>query len=537
MPANTRNSNSTRRFRKLQIERCEARQTMAADMAQPALEITAQEQLMVELINRARANPTAEATRLGIDLNKDLPNQPISATPKQPLVPDAILNQIALAHTNDMLSNNFFDHAGSDKSTPFDRARKAGYSTGAAENIAVYSYWGNNSDSAVAQSHDMLFRSSGHRLNLMNDAMREIGLGVRTGNYTFSSGTYPVVMTTENFGSPASELRAITGVIYTDAVVDDDFYTIGEGMGGIQVGAEDTVAGRFYQTTTNAAGGYTLELPQGTYVLRAFNQTTMQLAQLGTVVVGKSNVKVDATPDKFKSVLIDHGGLLPPNEPVNPVAPLPSVTRVDCNRDGNVTALDALLVINALNQNSQNFDASLDVNQDKSITALDALLIINHINKALDEANASVKSSVTNVSSGTNTNTNSFGENTATPAPVDPQLQKLSQQAMDDIRKWSNPDVSMEVMSARSVVFRNTNLGLKSGVAGQAMTDGYQIIVRYGTYLFEYRATSNIPLRHVRTASAQDYVDDKSLVMCPWAMSAPCIVALQSALKDLTTNL
>src|SRR5262245_55336620 len=46
---------------------------------------TPAEQLMLEVINRARANPTAEAARYSIDLNEGLAPGTISAAPKRPL--------------------------------------------------------------------------------------------------------------------------------------------------------------------------------------------------------------------------------------------------------------------------------------------------------------------------------------------------------------------------------------------------------------------------------------------------------------------
>src|SRR3954468_21380533 len=46
---------------------------------------TTYEQYMLELINRARANPAAEAARLGIDLNEGLAASSISTAAKQPL--------------------------------------------------------------------------------------------------------------------------------------------------------------------------------------------------------------------------------------------------------------------------------------------------------------------------------------------------------------------------------------------------------------------------------------------------------------------
>ena len=43
------------------------------------------EQYQLELVNAARAKPSDEASRLGIDLNKDLAPGRISSAPKQPL--------------------------------------------------------------------------------------------------------------------------------------------------------------------------------------------------------------------------------------------------------------------------------------------------------------------------------------------------------------------------------------------------------------------------------------------------------------------
>jgi hypothetical protein len=61
-------------------------------------------------------------------------------------------------------------------------------------------------------------------------------------------------------------------------------------------------------------------------------------------------------------------------------------TPLDTNRDGLVTPLDALLVINALNRISANVSqrdlaiAQMDVNGDGYLSPLDALLVINRLN-------------------------------------------------------------------------------------------------------------------------------------------------------------
>ena len=55
-------------------------------------EMTAQEQLILELINRARMNPLGEAQRFGIDLNAGLAAGTISAAAKQVLAANPLLN-------------------------------------------------------------------------------------------------------------------------------------------------------------------------------------------------------------------------------------------------------------------------------------------------------------------------------------------------------------------------------------------------------------------------------------------------------------
>src|SRR5262245_25110451 len=79
---------------------------------------TDNEQYLLELLNRARANPAAEAARYGIDLNEGLPPGAISTVPKQPLAFNQSLISSARGHSQDMLDNDFFAHEGSDGTSP-----------------------------------------------------------------------------------------------------------------------------------------------------------------------------------------------------------------------------------------------------------------------------------------------------------------------------------------------------------------------------------------------------------------------------------
>ena len=72
---------------------------------------SASDQFMLELMNRARANPSAEAARQGIALNQGISgSDTISTAAKQPLAPNNLLDNAANGHTADMFARNFFRH-------------------------------------------------------------------------------------------------------------------------------------------------------------------------------------------------------------------------------------------------------------------------------------------------------------------------------------------------------------------------------------------------------------------------------------------
>ncbi|HEX6093736.1 MAG TPA: hypothetical protein VFZ07_10315, partial [Dongiaceae bacterium] len=61
-------------------------------------ELTAQEQYLLELINRARLDPAGEAARNGIGLNDGLASGTITADSKQPLASNGNLATAAQGH-------------------------------------------------------------------------------------------------------------------------------------------------------------------------------------------------------------------------------------------------------------------------------------------------------------------------------------------------------------------------------------------------------------------------------------------------------
>src|SRR4051794_28856329 len=76
------------------------------------------EQYDVELINRGRANPTAEASRYGVPLNEGLAAGTISTAAKQPLAINPYLDDSARRHSQWMIDADVFSHTGSGGSHP-----------------------------------------------------------------------------------------------------------------------------------------------------------------------------------------------------------------------------------------------------------------------------------------------------------------------------------------------------------------------------------------------------------------------------------
>jgi len=101
-----------------------------------------------------------------------------------PLTNNDMLHAAALGHSVDMAENDYFSHTSRDASKMVDRVERQGYRwRSLAENIAA----GYRSAAAVVEGW---MNSSGHRDNIMNCGLTEIGVGFH--NYYW----------TQNFGTP-----------------------------------------------------------------------------------------------------------------------------------------------------------------------------------------------------------------------------------------------------------------------------------------------------------------------------------------------
>ena len=222
---------------------------------------TAAEQFVLEMINRARSNPTAEGTRLGIDIKEGMKTADAAAVKVQPpLAMNKALLTAARAHSQDMYTKAFFAHNNLDGKTPGDRITAAGYTwTMYGENIAT----GSSSSEPALEDLLMLdtnYPNRGHRVNLLDanaafsQIFREIGLGVYNGATVNTSGYKNFL--TQDFGN-SSTGPFLVGVVYQDKNINN-FYDAGEGISGVTVTPTD---GSYY-AVTSTSGGYAF--PVGT---------------------------------------------------------------------------------------------------------------------------------------------------------------------------------------------------------------------------------------------------------------------------------
>jgi hypothetical protein len=270
---------------------------------------TNEEQYYLELINRARANPTAEGIRLalttdpavisaytafGVDLVL-MQAQFALLAGAPPLSMNATLLNAARAHSQNMLQNNYQGHSGPDGSVS---TRLAAYTSGAngwsiGENVYAYSKsvwyghagfevdWGGTALTGGMQS------PPGHRQNIHSTTFREVGIGVVLGSNGGSGGVGPQLVT-QDFGTVGGLLPFVTGVVYRD-LNNNGFYDPGEGVGGVTV----TIANVSSYAVTASAGGYSVPvLGNGNYTV-TFSGGSAPTVQKAVSVVNGQNTKAD----------------------------------------------------------------------------------------------------------------------------------------------------------------------------------------------------------------------------------------------------
>lgn len=293
--------------------------------------MTAQEQLLLEFVNRSRLDPGAEAARHGIGLNDGVIGTQIQDVEQPPLAPHQSLITAAGWHSDDILDRNFFAHdapapapshttdSPADGSTPQERGDKAGYPGSVGENIGINQTTGPidpNDQFWVEVRHSNLFKSSGHRVNMLRDIYVELGTGVRFGKYLSNGTNWNAIVVTEKFGTYFGAGDSfLTGVVFSDATsgqYNDDFYSLGEGVGGGTITAYSQTSSDIYTDGVGNSGGYSLQVPDDTYsVVLELTNGTKYIAE--NVEVNGVNEKVD-----FELTTATLGDFNPPADPVNP---------------------------------------------------------------------------------------------------------------------------------------------------------------------------------------------------------------------------
>ena len=284
---------------------------------------TDDEQFYLELLNRARANPSAEGIRLAtagnldadtlaayqffkVDLTK-LQTDLAAFPPLPPLALEPRLTQAARGHTQWMLANGIQAHeetspAGSTNvvNTTGTRITGSGYPfSTAGESVFAFADsvvnghagfevdWGNGPGGVQDPP--------GHRLNNHSAGFREIGIGVLNGRNSVTNinngvtniGNVGPQLVTFDFGSRFSPQPLVTGVAYYD-LNGNQAYDPGEGIGGLNV----AIGGNDNFAVTANSGGYAVPTVNGPQVV-TFTGPNFNGFSQSVTVAGSNNLKLD----------------------------------------------------------------------------------------------------------------------------------------------------------------------------------------------------------------------------------------------------
>ncbi|HKP05045.1 MAG TPA: hypothetical protein VJU77_16965 [Chthoniobacterales bacterium] len=282
-----------------------------------------EEQYMIELINRARANGGAEAARLGLSgLQEGNPNINGESwtiqNSVQPLSRNSLLFNSAQGHaTNLNNGDQFFSGQNphtypNGTSSPQIRIAAANYSMAnyngpttasgffpGPENIAESEtigsgpFTGAKLITEILNDHNNLFTDQtvpgrGHRMTTMLAFFREIGIGISAGTDNGQGNTWDSLYVVQNFGTQTNSTPFITGVVYRDTN-GNGFYDPGEGIGGVRI----DVAGSNFFAVSSSSGGYSVPVPgNGSYNV-TFSGGGQATAQRTVTVANSLNAKAD----------------------------------------------------------------------------------------------------------------------------------------------------------------------------------------------------------------------------------------------------
>ncbi len=275
---------------------------------------TDEEQHYLELINRARANPTQEGIFLatntdpevlsninfyGVDLA--LMQSEFAALPvRPPLAMNRDLSVAARLHNQYQFDQALQTHDSANGDGLGERATAANYDFSTlGENVFSYASnstqghigfqidWGPSSGSGDT---DGMQTGRGHRMNIHGD-FREVGIGVINGSNTVEGRSVGPQLVTQDFGSNQFDEAFVTGVAYHD-LNGNAFYDPGEGIGGLTV----TVEGADFHAVTANSGGYTIPITTGNATRAVTFSGLGADFSTSAVIADQENEKVDFRP-------------------------------------------------------------------------------------------------------------------------------------------------------------------------------------------------------------------------------------------------
>ena len=238
------------------------------------------EQVFLERLNDARANPAAYGASIGVDLS--------NIAPAQPLAWNSDLIAAAIGHSQDMNARNYFSHDTPEGVDPGARMTAAGFNwTSWGESIAAGSSYPGPVEALAGLITDTGVPDLGHRYHLLgvgptNSGLTQVGIGIVQNG----TGQYTNYYTIDSAAS-ADTRPFLTGVVYNDLNGNGE-YDAGEGLtANITVSGVGTIA-------TFATGGYSLQLNPGTYTVTA-SGGGLTSPITTTVAVGSQNVRLNFT--------------------------------------------------------------------------------------------------------------------------------------------------------------------------------------------------------------------------------------------------
>ena len=259
---------------------------------------TAEEQYLLEKLNRARRDPTGEGQRLAAWLRDTPAGQGTIAfyhtdpdqvardfaafAPAPPVAFEAHLIAAARAHSLDLAPHDGQGPPGTDPHTGWDgsdhvqRAKAAGYPAAVGgEDVAPGGWDLDEIHAGFLVDWGQPNGGLGHRYTRMDgwSGLNVVGIGLATKPAGVGDGQSPLVET-EDFGFPglavvnehltiADAPAYLLGVAYRDNN-GNGLYDVGEGIAGVTV----TMEGGAFYTVTGESGGYALPLVRadGSYV-------------------------------------------------------------------------------------------------------------------------------------------------------------------------------------------------------------------------------------------------------------------------------